>query len=143
MGLLVYRDRRSGKELVGRIDFQHGKYARFEYDTAFVQRSLGKGELGISERLPLAIAPYEDSEIAPFFQGLLPEGAVLSELSSAYQVAPNDYFSLIEKLGCESCCDCIRRTSARHLDWRRASNTNQRASTQAISSTPPIFSETP
>ena len=102
MKLAVYRDKEDGKELVGCIVFERGAYSRFEYDASYATKAREKGEIGISERLPLSDKPYEDNEIAPFFQGLLPEGEVLANLASAYQVARNDYLTLLEKLGCES-----------------------------------------
>ncbi len=52
--------------------------------------------------MPLDFGPYEPQEYAPFFHGLLPEGAVLANLAERYQVPRNDFLAFFEKLGCES-----------------------------------------
>ena len=102
MGISVYRDCVGGRELVARIEFSRGEFSRLQYDEIYLAGALRNGELGISERLPLSDAPYDDQDIAPFFKGILPEGEVFDNLVHLYQVPRNDYLGLISRLGCES-----------------------------------------
>ncbi len=99
MEIAVYRDWRGGKQRVGTIRRQEGPGSeQFLYDDAFLER----GTLGISERIPLSDCVFESREIAPFFQGLLPEGEVIAHVARMGQVPRNDWFGLIAMLGCES-----------------------------------------
>lgn len=102
MGILVYRDRNGHPEFVGRIDYRRGERGTFSYDEAYVRRAVQAEELGISVMLPLDAAPYSSAEFGPFFEGLLPEGEVLANLASLYQVPRSDYLALLEQMGCES-----------------------------------------
>lgn len=102
MGILVFRDSEKGNRLVGRIDYEAESNATFCYDPDYLSAARASGEIGISERLPLSDEAFRSEEIAPFFRGLLPEGDVLTELTELYQIPRNDYFALIEQLGCES-----------------------------------------
>lgn len=101
MSLHVYRDFRGERELVGAFDSYQDEI-RFSYDPAYVRRGEDRGEYGISESVPLDFGYYEPREYAPFFHGLLPEGAVLGNLAERYQVPRNDFLAFFEKLGCES-----------------------------------------
>ncbi|WP_296010032.1 HipA domain-containing protein [uncultured Adlercreutzia sp.] len=101
MYLYVYRDMLGQPELVGSFgETDNGIY--FWYDVRYVQRGEEKGEFGISESVPLDFGPYYPEEYAPFFQGLLPEGAVLGNLAERYQIPRNDFLGFFERLGCES-----------------------------------------
>lgn len=102
MRISVYRDRESNRELLGEISFERGASGSFSYDAAYLTRGLTRGELGISERLPLDTRAYSSEEFSPFFRGLLPEGAVYANLAQMYQVSRDDYLSIIAQLGCES-----------------------------------------
>lgn len=102
MGILVHRDSEQGNKLLGRIDYEMGSNATFQYNEAYLKDARRAGEFGVSERLPLDARPYQSEEIAPFFSGLLPEGEILADLARFYQVPRNDYLALIEQLGCES-----------------------------------------
>lgn len=101
MGILVYRDREGRLDFVGRVDYEVGEAASFAYDPAYVERALSLGELGVSELLPLDIAPYPIEEFGPFFRGLLPEGEVYGNLAELYRLPRSDYLAMLERLGCE------------------------------------------
>ena len=101
MKLEVYRDFHGAWELAGTFISTRDE-VRFFYDVRYVQRGEERGECGISESMPLDFGPYEPQEYAPFFHGLLPEGAVLANLAERYQVPRNDFLAFFEKLGCES-----------------------------------------
>ncbi|WP_251198511.1 HipA domain-containing protein [Anaerotardibacter muris] len=102
MGLLVFRDTPDGRVYVGRIDSDSVAGATFQYDRNYLDEAQQADQLGISERLPLDLAPYDSGEAALFFSALLPDGEVMSELVRMYQVSRNDYLALLEQLGCES-----------------------------------------
>ena len=99
MEITVYRDWHGHKQKVGTLRRQEGLGSeQLFYDDAFLK----SGSLGISQRIPLSDGIFESSEIAPFFQGLLPEGEVIAHVSRMGQVPRNDWFGLIAMLGCES-----------------------------------------
>lgn len=102
MGILVYRDKNGQREFIGRIDYSTEKPSSFVYDNEYVTRAFSTGEFGVSESLPLDIAPYSAEEFGPFFRGLLPEGETYGNLAELYQVARSDYLTLLEQIGCES-----------------------------------------
>lgn len=102
MAILVYRNILGRRELLGKIEHGPGVDARFTYDKEFLVRTQGTGDLGISMRLPFDHTPYTAEEFNPFFQGMLPEGEVYSNLAKMYQVPHSDYLSILEHLGCES-----------------------------------------
>ena len=89
MAILVYRNILGRRELLGKIEHGPGVDARFTYDKEFLVRTQGAGDLGISMRLPLDHTPYTAEEFNPFFQGMLPEGEVYSNLAKMYQVPLN------------------------------------------------------
>ena len=100
MQIKVFRDTAADRELIGCIDADNAN-ASFHYDGAFLDAAR-EGQLGISERMPLRAEPYACAEIAPFFQGLLPEGEVIERIALACQVPRSAWATLIGKLGCES-----------------------------------------
>lgn len=102
MSILVYRDTPEGKTFVGSIAYDSTSESAFHYDRRYLFAAEDAGELGISERIPLDSEPYGPEEITPFFEGLLPEGEVMSELARMYQLPRNDYLAFLEQLGCES-----------------------------------------
>lgn len=102
MGILVYRDRDGQRDLVGRIAYSSGQQGSFAYDSEYVVRAKSVRELGISETLPLDVAPYAMEECGAFFKGLLPEGDIYGNLAEMYQIARSDYLAMLERIGCES-----------------------------------------
>ncbi len=99
MDIDIYRDWHGSKQKVGTLSRQKGMGSEcFIYDSEFLKSA----SLGISWRIPLAEARYESQEVAPFFQGLLPEGEVVAHVAQMGQVPRNDWFALIAMLGCES-----------------------------------------
>lgn len=101
MGILVYRDRDGARDFVGRIDYTDGEHGTFAYDARYIEKALSAGELGISELLPLDMAPYATEEFGPFFRGLLPEGEIYGNLANLYQVPRSHYLAILEQMGCE------------------------------------------
>lgn len=55
----------------------------------------------LSQSLPLRLEQFERGEFQPFFEGMLPEGPVRTELAHRFQVSPSDYLTLLERIGGE------------------------------------------
>ena len=103
MKIAVYRDSAAGRLPIARIEAaEDGSNASLSYDPEYLRSHQGINDLGISERLPLRGEAYASEEIAPFLQGLLPEGETLGNLAQMYQVARNNWPMLLQRLGCES-----------------------------------------
>ena len=103
MDISVYRDSPGGRLPLGYLHANDdGSDPTFRYDAAYLTSHRSTGDLGMSARLPLTVAPYDNSDIAPFLQGLLPEGDVLGNLAQMYQVARGNWPKLLQRLGCEN-----------------------------------------
>ncbi len=53
----------------------------------------------VSLTMPLATQTYTFDNFPPFFEGLLPEGAMLEALLRKYKLDGNDYFEQLMKVG--------------------------------------------
>lgn len=119
MKIAVYRDSAAGRLPIARIEAtEDGSNASLSYDPEYLRSHQGINDLGISERLPLRGEAYASEEIAPFLQGLLPEGETLGNLAQMYQVARNNWPILLQRLGCESVGGadvCARRRRRKRL----------------------------
>lgn len=89
MSLGVFWD---GRE-VGRIE--RGDTRSRGYVFAYADRA----SRPISLSLPLAQQSFEAERSRPFFEGLLPEGAIRERLASQLRIAPGDTYSLLAALG--------------------------------------------
>lgn len=72
----------------------------FQYDQSFVKNHPGKF---ITFTMPVRLQPYESNQLFPFFEGLIPEGWLLSIASRNWKINPNDRMGLL--LAC--CRNCI------------------------------------
>jgi len=72
----------------------------FSYDSEYLQRQEAQA---ISATFPLTTKPYESSTFFPFFDGLIPEGWLLTVAEETWKIPYNDRFGLL--LTC--CRDCI------------------------------------
>lgn len=79
----------------------------FQYDKEYVE---GNG-VSVSMTLPLSLEPYRDSNLFPFFDGLIPEGWLLELAQENWKLNPNDRMGLL--LAC--CRDCIGAASIREV----------------------------
>lgn len=75
----------------GNIKFIDGKY-EFTYTKEYVNDSNSQA---ISLLLPLTLTPYQSDILLPFFDGLLPEGYLLYEITDKYKIKPTDRFELL------------------------------------------------
>ena len=96
---VYYRDRLAGTL----TELPTGGY-RFAYDQAYL-----KDGPAIALTLPLQAAPFESSELFPFFAGLVPEGWYLRIVAPTIKVDASDTFGLL----LNTCADCIGAVSVR------------------------------
>ena len=53
----------------------------------------------ISVSLPVRDEPYDDAQVATFFDGLLPEGVVRERLATRFRLDPTDVFGMLREFG--------------------------------------------
>lgn len=53
----------------------------------------------LSLTMPVTLAPYVFDKFPPFFEGLLPEGAMLEALLRKFKLDQTDYFAQLLKVG--------------------------------------------
>lgn len=72
----------------------------FSYDGVYLKL---EGAMPVSLTLPLTDKTYENNQLFPFFDGLIPEGWLLDLASNNWKIDQEDRMSLLLK-----CCrDCI------------------------------------
>jgi serine/threonine-protein kinase HipA len=98
---VYYRDRPAGTL----TELSEGGY-RFAYDPGYLARGPA-----ISLTLPLQEAPFESSELFPFFAGLVPEGWYLRIVAPTIKVDETDTFGLLMY----TCRDCVGAVSVQAL----------------------------
>jgi serine/threonine-protein kinase HipA len=81
----------------------------FEYDKDYL---LQPNAEPVSLTLPLQSAPYKSNVLFPFFDGLIPEGWLLSVAENNWKISERDRMSLL--LAC--CKDCIGAVSVVPVD---------------------------
>lgn len=72
----------------------------FSYDAEYVKDN---NALPLSLTMPLKEEEYQSTVLFPFFDGLIPEGWLLSIVSRNWKISSNDRFGLL----LISCRDCI------------------------------------
>lgn len=103
MSLGVYWD---GEE-IGRLE----RIAERSREYAFRYTA---GARAISLSLPLREEPFTPSESRPFFEALLPEGAVRDQVASQLKLAASDSFGLLAALG-RDCAGALQVVEARRM----------------------------
>lgn len=98
MALNLYREFRGVFELVGSFSDGPRSERTFTYADVYLRSTNAHP---VSECLPLQKETFKPSEHLPFFDGVLPEGPVRTELSRRFQVAPSDALGLLERIGGE------------------------------------------
>jgi serine/threonine-protein kinase HipA len=71
----------------------------FEYDSAVADESAGA--LLLSASLPVQTGRFQNSATRPFFEGLLPEGAVREQVARERGVSVGNAFGLLAEIGAE------------------------------------------
>jgi serine/threonine-protein kinase HipA len=94
-----------GEERMGTLEKRGPSRYRFAYsDEATAAGEKGGEPLSIS--LPFQEEAFPPSASAPFFEGLLPEGAVREEIAERFRLSPEDGFGLLAALG-QDCAGAV------------------------------------
>jgi serine/threonine-protein kinase HipA len=94
--LIVYL----GAQQIGELERQGPTRYRFTYDNKLVVEP-GEGAILLSASLPVRPQTYPNARAKPFFEGLLPEGAVRREVARALGVSEANGFGLLRELGAD------------------------------------------
>ncbi len=86
-------------EHVGKLYRPGSGRLAFEYDAALAAGS--RDELLISASLPVRAERFQNSQTRPFFEGLLPEGAVREQIARERGVSVQNAFGLLAEIGAE------------------------------------------
>jgi serine/threonine-protein kinase HipA len=79
----------------------------FQYTEEYLSNPLSKP---VSLTMPLQPKAYTSKVLFPFFDGLIPEGWLLSIAVSNWKIKPNDRFGLLLTL-CKDCIGCVSITA--------------------------------
>lgn len=71
----------------------------FQYDESVAEES--PGELVLSASLPVRAERFRNAQTRPFFEGLLPEGAVREQVARERGVSVDNSFGLLAEIGAE------------------------------------------
>ena len=82
---------------------------RFVYDKYYLD---SEKPLAVSLTMPLTDKPYESKTLFPFFDGLIPEGWLLSVIIHNWKINEKDRFGLL----LVACRDCIGDVSVRSME---------------------------
>ena len=92
-----------GSKLAGMLEETDDSYV-FTYSTEYL---IDSSNLPISLTLPLRSEPFASKHLFPFFDGLIPEGWLLSIVEKNWKVNPRDRMGLL----LVACHDCIGSVS--------------------------------
>ncbi|MCJ7473025.1 MAG: HipA N-terminal domain-containing protein [Actinobacteria bacterium] len=87
---VLYNNKRAG--IIKRTDSGY----EFIYDLDYLGDNSSRP---VSLSMPLSQEIYRSRELFPFFEGLLPEGWLLSQTSSVLKIDVNDKFNLLLNIG--------------------------------------------
>lgn len=88
------------RDALGELERRGPSRYRLTYSEKALER-YGDGEVVLSASLPLRSEPFAPAQTAPFFEGLLPEGAVRASIANSFRVSEEDGFSLLEQIGAD------------------------------------------
>jgi serine/threonine-protein kinase HipA len=87
-------------ERIGELESQGPTRYRLRYSNDAVKR-YGEGALLLSASLPVRATPYASGQTKPFFEGLLPEGAIRSTIARVLGLSEDNGFGLLAELGAD------------------------------------------
>lgn len=88
------------QERLGEIERRGPSRYRFSYSEEALERH-GDGATVLSASLPIQVGAFAPARSAPFFEGLLPEGAVRASIANSFRLSEEDGFGLLEALGAD------------------------------------------
>jgi serine/threonine-protein kinase HipA len=89
-----------GDEALGEIERRGPSRFRFTYSQPALERH-GEGAVVLSASLPAQKGSFAPARTAPFFEGLLPEGAVRASIAKSFRLSEEDGFGLLDALGAD------------------------------------------
>ncbi|NLW30030.1 MAG: phosphatidylinositol kinase [Fibrobacter sp.] len=102
-GLVYFKD-----VLAGYIEENEVGY-RFYYDETYLE---SPSAYKISVTMPLQKEPFDSKTLHPFFDGLIPEGWILSVVIKNWKINPKDRMGLLLTV----CNDCIGAVSIKEYN---------------------------
>jgi serine/threonine-protein kinase HipA len=87
-------------EAVGEIERRGPSRYRFSYSQSVLDRC-EPGDIVLSASLPVQTGDFAPAQTAPFFEGLLPEGAVREAIAHRLRLSEEDGFGFLDALGAE------------------------------------------
>jgi serine/threonine-protein kinase HipA len=99
---IFFQDRLAGVLIETDMDYL------FQYNASYLD---GENPVPVSLTLPLSPKPYKNRTLFPCFDGLIPEGWLLSIAEKNWKINPRDRMGLL--LVC--CKDCIGALSVREV----------------------------
>lgn len=103
MELTVYRDSPEGIVVLGVLARNEDEIS-FRYNENYLALP---DAAPLSFSLPLRVQAYSEKELAPYFRGLLPEGAALENLCRSMGIRSDDYFAVLTACGLDCLGDVI------------------------------------
>jgi serine/threonine-protein kinase HipA len=89
-----------GSEMLGEIERRGPSRYRFSYAAGARDRH-DRDAIVLSASLPLQPEVFAPARTAPFFEGLLPEGAVRAAIARSFRLSEEDGFGLLSALGAD------------------------------------------
>jgi serine/threonine-protein kinase HipA len=86
--------------MLGELERRGPSRYRFAYSDEALQRH-GEGATVLSASLPVQPDVFAPARTAPFFEGLLPEGAVRAAIAQSFRLSEEDGFGLLDALGAD------------------------------------------
>jgi serine/threonine-protein kinase HipA len=87
-------------ERVGELERRGPSRYRFSYSPSAVEEH-PPGSILLSASLPPRLETFTPSDTSPFFEGLLPEGAVRNSIARSFRISEEDGFGLLRALGAD------------------------------------------
>lgn len=87
-----------GSELIGHLERRGPSRYRLHYNPGAVSRH-GMGAVVLSASLPVRDETYPNAATKPFFEGLLPEGAIRATVARSLGLSEDNGFGLLAELG--------------------------------------------
>ena len=98
MRLDVFREYQGSSQLVGHFSELANSSRQFTYDRDYLASPAAHA---LSHSLPLREDPFAHDEYQGFFEGMIPEGPMRTELAYQFHLPPSDYIGLLSRLGSE------------------------------------------
>jgi serine/threonine-protein kinase HipA len=87
-------------KMLGELERRGPARYRFAYSGQALEK-YPEGDIALSASLPVGRDPFAPARAAPFFEGLLPEGAVRASIAHSFRLSEQDGFGLLAQLGAD------------------------------------------